>query len=110
MKLGDSKPGDDETKARLQAWELELEDEALRQYPEIHKLGTFGDPAFEEALEAAVDLIDGDGGKSTAEIDLEMDLEEMELNGPDAEDAGGETPGDATAPSDGGCESCGGRR
>jgi hypothetical protein len=90
VKLGDSKPRDDETKARLRAWELELEDEALRRFPEIHKLGTFGDPEFDEALEAAVDVIDGElgGGKSTAEIDLEMDLEEMELNGPDdAEDA-----------------------
>jgi hypothetical protein len=85
MKLGGSKPGDDETRARLLAWERELEDRALERFPEIQKLGTFGDPAFEEALERAVDLIDGDGGKSTAEIDLEMDLEEMELNGPDAE-------------------------
>jgi hypothetical protein len=89
MRLGDSKRGDDETEARLLAWELELEDEALRRFPELWKLGTFGDPAFEEALERAVDLIDGepDGGKSTAEIKLEMDLEALELNGPDAQDA-----------------------
>jgi len=105
MKLGESQPGDDETKARLRAWELELEDEALRRFPEIHKLGTFGDPEFEEALEAAVDAIDGElgGGKSTAEISLEMDLEEMELNG--GPDDAKEMPGDATAPPTGGCES-----
>lgn len=89
MKLGGPQPGDDEAKTRVRAWELELEDRALEMFPEIHKLGTFGDPAFEEALERAVDLIDGDGGKSTAEIDLEMDLQEMELNGglDDAEDS-----------------------
>ncbi len=105
MKLGGPKPGDDEAKARVRAWELELEDRALEQFPEIRKLGTFGDPAFDEALERAVDLIDADGGKSTAEIDLEIDLQEMEL-GADA----GETPGDATALRDGGCESCERRR
>lgn len=86
MKLGETHNGDDETKARLLAWELELEDEALRRFPEIHKLGTFGDAEFEEALEAAVDVIDGElgGGKSTAEIGLEMDLEEMGLGADDA--------------------------
>jgi hypothetical protein len=90
MKIGETHEGDDETKARLLAWELELENEALRRFPEIHKLGTFGDPDFEDALEAAVDVIDGElgGGKSTAEIKLEMDLEELEMNGPDAEDPG----------------------
>jgi hypothetical protein len=86
MKLGGTQDGDDATKARLLAWELELEDRALERFPEIRKLGTFGDPAFEEALERAVDLIDGeDGGTSTAAIKLQMDLEELELNGPDAE-------------------------
>jgi hypothetical protein len=87
MKIGGLQPGDDETKARLLAWELELEDRALERFPEIRKLGTFGDPAFEEALERAVDLVDGDaedGSDSTAAIGLRMDLEELELNsGPD---------------------------
>lgn len=86
MKIGELQDGDDESKARLMAYELELEDEALRRFPEIQKLGTFGDPAFEEALESAVDLIDGeDGSTSTAAIKLQMDLEELELNG-DAEE------------------------
>lgn len=87
MKIGDLQDGGDDAKARLRAWELELEDRALERFPEIRKLGTFGDPAFEEALERAVDLIDGDaedGSDSTAAIELRMDLEELDLNsGPD---------------------------
>ena len=62
MKIGEPQPGDDDAKARIRAHELELEDRALERFPEIQKLGTFGDPAFEEALEAAVDLIDGKTG------------------------------------------------
>jgi hypothetical protein len=109
VKLGDSKPGDDETKAWLRAYELELEDEALRRFPEIRKLGTFGDPAFEEALERAVDLIDGeDGSTSTAAVKLEHDLALLELNG--GPDDCGEASGDVTAPREDGRESCGGRR
>lgn len=69
------------------ASERELQDRALKQFPEIRKLGTFGDPAFDEALDRAMCLIDGDGGKSTAEVDLEHDLTLLELNGPDAEDS-----------------------
>jgi hypothetical protein len=105
-KIGGPHDGDDETRARILAWELELEDRALEQFPELRKLGTFGDPAFEDALDRAVDLIDADGGKSTAQHDLELDLQEMELGADDSE----ETPGDATAHGEGGCESCEGRR
>jgi hypothetical protein len=62
--------------------------EALRRSPEIRKLGTFGDPAFEEALEAAVDLIDGeDGSTSSATVELQMDLEKLETDA----DASGDT-------------------
>ena len=106
-KIGGPKPGDDQSRAMHLASELALQERALEQFPEIRKLGTFGDPAFDEALDRAMCLIDGDSGKSTAEVDLEHDLTLMELNGgPGAE----ETPGDATASRDGGCESCGGRR
>jgi hypothetical protein len=81
MKLGGLQDGDDESKARHRAWELELEDKALERFPEIWELGTFGDPAFDKALERAVDMIDGDedGSHSTATIDLHMDLEELEM-------------------------------
>ena len=92
-RIGGLQDGDDESKARLRAWELELEDRALERFPEIRELGTFGDPEFEEALDAAVDMIDGeDGSTSGATIELQMDLEELELNG-DSDEA---TRDDAT--------------
>jgi hypothetical protein len=93
MRIGELHDGDDETKARLRAWELDLEDRALEKFPEIWELGTFGDPAFEEALDRAVDLVDGeaeDGSDSTAAIELRMDLEELEMGYTDADD----DPGD----------------
>jgi hypothetical protein len=108
VKLGGPHDGDDKSRAMHLALERELQERALEEFPEIQKLGTFGDPAFDEALDRAMCLIDGDGGKSTAEVDLEHDIVLMELNGgpTDAE----EMPGDVTAPRDGGSQSCGGRR
>lgn len=85
-KIGGTRPGDEESKARHQAWQLELEDRALERFPHLWELGTFGDPAFEEALDRAIDMVDGnaaDGSDSTAAIELQMDLEEMELAGDD---------------------------
>jgi hypothetical protein len=44
--------------AAMEEHELALEDEALEQFPELAKLGTFGDPEFEDALQDARNLLE----------------------------------------------------
>jgi hypothetical protein len=55
--------------AQALAHEYELRAQALRQFPEIAERGRPGDPQFEEAIEAAMDLIDG-----SAADELDADL------------------------------------
>lgn len=55
--------------AEALAHEYEMRAEALRQFPEIAEQGRPGDPQFEEAIEAAMALIDG-----SAADELDADL------------------------------------
>jgi hypothetical protein len=44
--------------AMMEAHERTLEDEALRQFPELWNLGAFGDPAFDEMLEVVRNVLE----------------------------------------------------